>query len=213
MSAFLASTVFAPLESLLNTVLKQDPAALHKLQALCSENPHPVVSMASTSTPRWQLFVMVDTTQVQLRAVYDGPISASVSGTNAAFSRLLMAKDVRTALFDKGIELSGDTHLVQGLYEVFRDLNIDWEHHFAGFTGDVFTQQFSNAMTSMRNWSGNAADSMRQNLQEYLHEETRILPQRAELEEFYTEVDELRLRLDRLEARLRRLSSDADSAS
>ena len=201
----LASIIYTPVEILLNKLLAQDPAAAAKLQELCPPDSQPVVSLICTTTPHWQLHVLLDGPRLQLRSVYEGPVTASVSASASAFIRLVTAENTRTALFSQDVALAGDTHLVQALFETLRGLDFDWEYYMESVTGSVLTQQMSKAVDSMRQWSGEFTNSMRDNLQEYLHEESGLLPQRSELEEFYSGVDELRLRLDRLEARLQRL--------
>jgi ubiquinone biosynthesis protein UbiJ len=201
----LASLIYTPVEILLNQLLAQDPAAAAKLQELCPPDSQPVVSLLCTTTPKWQLHLLLDGSRLQLRSVYDGPVAASVSASASAFIRLVSAENTRTALFSPDIVLAGDTHLVQALFETLRNLDFDWEYYMESVTGGVLTHQLSKAVDSARQWSGEFTDSMRSNFQEYLHEESGLLPQQSELEEFYTGVDELRLRIDRLEARLQRL--------
>ena len=205
MNPMLASIIYTPLEILLNQLLAQDPAAAAKLQELSPPDSQPVISLFCTTAPHWQLHLLLDGPRLQLRSVYDGPAAASVSASASAFMRLVMAENSRTALFSPDIVLAGDTHLIQALFEILRNLDIDWEYYMESVTGGVLTNQFSKAVDSAREWSGEFTDSMRSNLQEYLYEESGLLPQQSELEEFYTGVDELRLRLDRLEARLQRL--------
>jgi len=48
---------------------------------------------------------------------------------------------------------------------------------------------------------------MNANLEEYLHEESRALPGRRELEATFQDIDQLNLRTERLEARLTQLES------
>jgi len=205
MNPMLASIIYTPVEILLNQLLAQDPAAAAKLQELCPPDTQPVISLFCATPPHWQLHLLLTGSRLQLRSVYDGPVAASVSASGSAFMRLAMAENSRTALFSPDIVLAGDTHLIQALFETLRNLDFDWEYYMESVTGGVLTHQLSKAVDSARQWSGEFSDSMRSNLQEYLHEESRLLPQQTEMEEFYSGVDELRLRLDRLEARLQRL--------
>jgi ubiquinone biosynthesis protein UbiJ len=50
-----------------------------------------------------------------------------------------------------------------------------------------------------------AADTLEQNLTEYLLEESRLLPKRAQVEKFLAAVDTLRADSDRLVQRVQRL--------
>ena len=56
-----------------------------------------------------------------------------------------------------------------------------------------------------------SAQAMRLNTQEYLQEESRLLPADAELNYYYEQVDQLRLDTERLEARINRLLKEKDA--
>lgn len=211
MSKMLASALYAPLEKLINSLLAQDPAASNRLRELSERGAEPgqaVVAVTCTSPIRWELYVVIDAAGLQLRSVHEAPLDASVIASAGAFGKVMMADNPRTALFSPDITLSGDAQLVQELFETLRGLDFDWEHHLAPLAGDVLTQQFSSAMKSFRQWSDQTSSSMRDNVQEYLHEEARLLPQRDEVEEFYSGVDDLHLQLDRVHARMQRLLGD-----
>jgi ubiquinone biosynthesis protein UbiJ len=58
-------------------------------------------------------------------------------------------------------------------------------------------------------WGRQAADSLARNVGEYLQEEGRDVPARAELEHFLDAVDHLRDDVDRADARLKLLEARA----
>jgi len=54
-------------------------------------------------------------------------------------------------------------------------------------------------------WSRQASSGLERQLEEFIHEEARLSPPRLELEDFYSDVQQLGLRVERLESRTQRL--------
>jgi ubiquinone biosynthesis protein UbiJ len=54
-------------------------------------------------------------------------------------------------------------------------------------------------------WGSTTADTLGKDLAEYMHEESRMLPQQAEINDFLSAIDEFRSDVDRVEARIKRL--------
>jgi len=198
----LVSSVFsAPLEALLNAVLAQDPVAASKL----SRHHGRAVSVECTSPFSWQLFVLVQGDRLAIRSVYEPEPDAGICGSAGAFSRLLLSSTQTDALFSPAIQLSGDTHLIQDLHAILAGLEVDWEDHFGNLFGDIATQQFGQWFGRARAWSAEARESLLTDIEEYVHEEARILPSRSEVNHFSNRLDELRLAVDRMTARQERL--------
>jgi ubiquinone biosynthesis accessory factor UbiJ len=211
MTSMLASVIYAPLEKVLNSLLAENPAAVSRLEQLTAESPadRPVVIALTCTAPlHWQVFVIAEGRQLALRSVFEEEPDAAISASASALLRLVSADNPRTALFNPDVTLTGDTHMAQNLFEIIRSLDFDWEHHLSGIIGDVATEQISRFFAAARHFSAEASTSMRSNLQEYLHEESRVLPVKEEVNEFLSGVDELRLHIDRLEARVRKLIDD-----
>lgn len=208
MTSMLTSVVYAPIEKILNALLDQDPAAARRLENLSAGYPEdtpPVISLTCTAPLQWQLFLVPQAGRLSLRAICEDEPAAAVSASASSYMKLLTAENPQTALFNPDIILSGDTGLVQTLFEIIRSLDFDWEHHLSTIVGDVATEQISRFFNAARQFSAEASSSMRSNLQEYLHEESRVVPPKEEVNEFLSGVDDLRVHLDRLEARVRKL--------
>jgi len=143
----------------------------------------------------------VNHARIALRALQEEPPSASITADATSLLRLLLAGAQTSALFSPGIALSGDTQVIQTLHSVLTGLEIDWQAHASRLFGDVLTRQAETGLGSARQWSAQTAQSLRADVDEYLHEEARVLPSRAEVEVFSTRLDELKLGLDRMQAR------------
>ena len=90
---------------------------------------------------------------------------------------------------------------------VFQGLDVNWQGPFSSVFGDVITQGTEEFASSMARWTRQSSHRAAENLDEYLHEESRWLPSRPESESFNRRIDEIRLRLDRLAARLQQADS------
>ena len=208
MNEMLASTLCAPIEALINAVLKQDPASALQLQAyrgkaLRVECPSPIKLVAT---------LVVEEQGISLRSVFEGEPDAGISASASAYANLLTSDSQTGALFSPAVAISGDTHLVQGLHRVIAGLEIDWQDHFATVFGDVATHQFSELVSRAKRWGKQSRETMLDNVEEYLHEEARLLPSKSEVAHFSTRIDELKLRLDRINARTQRLGAKITEA-
>ncbi len=90
---------------------------------------------------------------------------------------------------------------------MLQDLELDWEYELSRWLGPVATQLLGSGLRGSTRWARQSADSLRQDLADYLSEESRALVGREEAEARFEELDDLKIRLDRLEARLARLAA------
>jgi len=203
MNEMLASALSAPIEALINGVLKQDPASALQLQALQGK----ALRVECTSPVEVVTYLVVEEQRISLRSVYEHAPEACISASAGAFATLLMNDSQTSSLFSPAVALSGDTHFVQSLHSILGGLEIDWEGHFAAVFGDIATYQLSEFAGRAKRWGKTSADAVISNIEEYLHEEARILPTKSEMSQFSSRIDELKLRLDRINARTQRLLS------
>lgn len=200
MNPLLSSTLTAPIETLLNAVLAQDPSTRQQLQPLAGK----CVRLECTTVVPCVLYLLIEERQLALRSVYEHIPDASITATAGALSKLATGAQTN-ALFSPDIALAGDTHLIQALHRIIGALEIDWEAHVASLFGDVLSHQLGQWFSGARQWSREASTSLLQDVEEYLHEEATILPTRSELTHFSARIDEVKLAVDRSQARLQRL--------
>jgi ubiquinone biosynthesis protein UbiJ len=85
-------------------------------------------------------------------------------------------------------------------------MDIDWEAPLVNVLGDVAGHQLAQLLRGAFSWGQEASQSLRRQLSEFILEEGRLSPPKAELEYFYNEVQNLSLRVERLQSRLTRLA-------
>ena len=195
-------------EPSINALLQRDPVTLRELGRLAGR----VVAVEMTS-PSLTLYLIPNTEGLQLQKHYGSEPDARLSGSASALLRLISSDDKTSALFGKGVTISGDSGLATRLQQILADADIDWEGLLADIIGDLPAHQASRFLRWQRDYWRHAGDSLSHNLGEYLQEEAQLLPPRPELEAFMADVDALRQRSDRLEARLQRVLHKLDSES
>lgn len=199
----LLSAATAVIESALNRALELDPAGK---QALMSALTGPV--QFSLDSVGLTLVLQQAGGRVQVGSQpLDSP-ALVLSGRPIAFAALATGDD---RVFSEGrIRVSGDTALAHQFQRAIDQLNPDWEAAMAGYIGDVPAHFIGQRIRSALRWSRQAFASLNANIEEYIHEETRSLPGRRELEATFADIDRLALQTERLEARIERLSRDND---
>jgi ubiquinone biosynthesis protein UbiJ len=101
--------------------------------------------------------------------------------------------------------VTGDAEVAARYRELFALARPDLEEELSRLIGDLPARRLSLAAQGAFDWVGKLGRTARENLAEYLQEESRDLAARAEVEEFVQGVDRLRDTAERVEARLARL--------
>jgi ubiquinone biosynthesis protein UbiJ len=110
------------------------------------------------------------------------------------------------------VSISGDTELGQRFQEFMRALDIDWEEQLSRVSGDIVAHKVGNTVRGFFAWGAQTANSIRQDVREYLQYESHVLPDTREVMAFATEVDKTRDHVERLQARINRLAGKISPA-
>ncbi len=197
MLSMLNATLLTFAEESCNQLLRQDPATLNQLQALQGK-----VIAIEIDSPAFHLSLLPHNEGLQIQQDYAGDADVTLSGSPSDFLRLLSSPDKADAMFGKGIQIRGDSALATRFQKILSSAHIDWEEKLGDLIGDLPAHQLAALMRWKGNSYKNAASSLMLNLEEYLKEESGLIPARPEVEGFLEEVDALREGADRLEARL-----------
>ncbi len=129
-----------------------------------------------------------------------------VSGTLVSLAKL--AGPGGESVMQQGeIDLSGDVLVARQFQQLLYFGRPDLEEELSTVIGDVAAHGVGEFFRSVGNWSEDTRATMRQNVGEYLQEESRSVPTRTEVERFGKHVDTLRDDVARFEARLRNLEA------
>lgn len=194
--------LLAAAERALNRVLSLDPEALRSAQTM-----HGRLIAIELLGVRRTLYLIPHAQGIRVLARAEEPPAVTLRGTPLALVRMARARAADRPLVAGDVEINGDLALGQELQRLAGRLDLDWEELASQLVGDVLARQLGNAARALFGWQRKARQTMEANLGEYLRIETRVLPERRELEGFLNAVDLLRSDADRLEQRLRRLRS------
>lgn len=107
------------------------------------------------------------------------------------------------------IEIAGDAELARRVEKLANGFAPDFEAAFAGIFGEVIGVPIARGLREASRAVQKSAEHAAQDSADWLRDEARLVAPRAELDEFFDEVDALRERAERLAARVSRLQEPA----
>ncbi|HAV88819.1 SCP2 sterol-binding domain-containing protein [Pseudomonas sp. S5(2021)] len=197
----LRQALLASAEQGLNRVLRLDPTALPRLARLAGR-----IIEIDCSAPAMQLFVLVEEDGLRLASSWAADADCRLRAPASSLVRLLVSRQKTAVLHEPQVSIDGDSGVLMSLAEVLQDLELDWEYEASRWLGPVGAQLLGTGVRTPTRWLRESGDSLRQDLADYLTEESRALVGQQEAEARFSEIDELKLALDRLEARIERLA-------
>ena len=186
------------LEEALNRVLAMDPDARRRLADLHGR----VVRVDLQGTGIQLNFVPGHDGHLRLLSSIEHEPDCTLSGSPVDLIRAGDSTSGHAQLFAGRVQIDGDTGLAHGFSETLAGIDIDWEEQLSRLTGDIAAHEIGRGLRAAAREGRRLGRSAQDNLSEYLTEEARLLPHRFEVEDFLSDVDELRETADRLEARI-----------
>jgi ubiquinone biosynthesis protein UbiJ len=191
---------FALIETAFNHWMLLDPEAMPKLAPL-----HGKVIRIQVLGVGLELYLVPGPDGMHVYPELDAPPDCSLSGPPLALARLGKVGGGQDELFAGRVRIEGDTEVGHRFGDILGGVDIDWAEQLSGLMGDIPAQAASDRLKATGGWLREAGDTLYANLGDYLQEEARLCPSRAEVEDFFAGVDALRDDLARLEARIQRL--------
>ncbi|MEX2497056.1 MAG: SCP2 sterol-binding domain-containing protein [Woeseia sp.] len=170
---------------------------------LCGELEGSVVAVRVRDTALAMYFHVHDG-ELALSSEFDGVPDAVISGSLLTLAQMA-GQSGDAAVRDGSLELTGDAQLAQSFQRLLWHARPDVEEELSAVIGDVAAHGLGDMARSLGNWTRNAGATLRQNLSEYLQEESRSVPSRNEVEHFRAGVEKIRDDVARFEARLSQL--------
>lgn len=195
MASTLTIAALASAEKMINVALRYDPATRIGLTQLEGK----IIALQIT-TPGITIFMMPMDDELRLMSSWDGDVDTRITGSLLALAQLSQTEIHN--LKDSGVTVMGDLSLLADLQRLVKNLDIDWEEMLSQFTGDIIGHQTAQLIRAKLSWAKDRAKSGQRLTSEFLTEELKTLPGKAELNDFYQQVDDLRLAVDRAVARV-----------
>lgn len=111
----------------------------------------------------------------------------------------VLAGDVPAAAI---VRMEGDATFAATVRQLYARLRWDAEEDLSKIVGDIVAHRVAEGGRNLNAWGRDAVGRLSQGAAEYVTEEARMLPPRAEVEAWYTDVDQVRDAAGRLEKRL-----------
>lgn len=182
----------------MGSLLRLDPEALERAAAMAGKTI--AVELAGLGQT---IYLSPEAAAIRLRADHSGEVHVRIRGTPLAL--LAMSADSEGASVASGVEIIGDVALGRHLQSLLAAFSVDWEELLSGYLGDVVAHQLGNGGRAAAQWLAETRATLERDVAEYLRNEAEILPERWQIRQFLTAVDELRSDIDRLDARIKRL--------
>jgi ubiquinone biosynthesis protein UbiJ len=191
----------AALERAIGAALSMDPHTQGLLAPMAGR-----VLKIELSVPDAAVYVLPQASGVRLAAHHEGAVDCCVRGAASDFVALALASDKPGALVNGNLRVDGDSALLLDLEKALAGLDVDWEQRLALVLGEAPAHQIGRAVRGGARLGLRARDAFERQLEEFIHEEARLAPPRAEVEDFFAALRALAARADRLEAATRRLA-------
>ncbi|HEX6995760.1 MAG TPA: SCP2 sterol-binding domain-containing protein [Gammaproteobacteria bacterium] len=146
----------------------------------------------------------------RIRIVRDDALAADATVRGTPLDLLRVSAAGRASrLPGSGVTLTGRVHVVERFAELLRIALPDPEEELSRWVGDVVAHQAGSAARAAGAWAARAFDALTADTAEYLTEEGRLLPTRAEADALFDDIERLRDDVERIEARIEILRTRA----
>jgi ubiquinone biosynthesis protein UbiJ len=198
-------TFIAFLETAVNRLLRLDSATLVRVAELRGK----VIRLRTVGDHPFEIIVCPDESGLRLCRQHDREPDVTLTGDIPVIFRFALRRIIPDVVAAGEVQISGDINLGQRFQRLLEQADIDWEEQAARMLGDVPAHQLGNALRGLGGWSRQALHTLKQDLGEYLQEESRLLPVRSRAGAFRQSVETLERDLENLEKRLARLRETA----
>jgi len=191
------SGLLTPFEIALNAALAHDPESQTKLTQFDQR-------CIAIKISDFDKIIHITFLQEKLALSLDSESDADLTITGKALTLAKLGSDP-DSLFSADIDIHGDVQFAKQLRDLLEGFDFDWEAQLARYTGDTLAYPIAHGLRQFSRWAKDSHQSLQLNIADYLKEESLILPDQSQVNEFLSAVDTLRADTDRIEARIARL--------
>ncbi|HUR39613.1 MAG TPA: SCP2 sterol-binding domain-containing protein [Verrucomicrobiae bacterium] len=191
----------AGLEIALNRYLALEPAVLEEIGRLKGR-----CLALEAEGPGWEFFLCPHAAGVQVLDAWPGKPDVRIRARPTQLLRQAMRAGAGEGSALTGVHIEGDAGLLQQFSTLLARVGFDLGEWLAKYMDGGAAHRTAEALRGLLGWSRSTASTLALDTAEYLREETRDLPHRAEVEQWAEGVGDLRARVDGFAARLARLA-------
>ncbi len=196
------TAALAAIETSINKGLSLAPIAQREL----AELEGTVIGIHCTAPALAITIIIEPSGELRLAHYSERKADTQVRGTLEDFVALAVSEDPAATLINSNLELIGNTAPLIALQQILSTMDLDWEAPLVDTLGDVVGHQLASLLRALFQWGKASGSSLRRQLSEFILEEGRLTPPAAELDAFYSEIEQLGLRVDRLQGRIQKLA-------
>ena len=152
----------------------------------------------------YQFVLRVENQTVLIDSESDIPEDVVVQTTLPVLVKLLARGKLDPTILQE-VKIVGDAHLIQQFYQIFTNLEFDWEDELSKRIGDIPARQAGNLFRWGKVQASEFSETLRERTREALVDEHYLVPDHRRIETFLNDVDSLQANIDRLEKRVERL--------
>ncbi|MGD8560648.1 MAG: SCP2 sterol-binding domain-containing protein [Gammaproteobacteria bacterium] len=201
----LPDTITSFIEIAMNRYLALDPESRARISELDGSVLEIIIGELDVS-----FYLSASGEHVEVLPDYEEAAQSTMRTSLLSLIRMGLSNDSGESAIGSDIDMAGDMETGRRFHALLKKVDIDWEEVLSRYTGDIVAHQIGNALRGFAQWGRETSDTFRQDLSEYLQEESRQLPSRNEINDFLEKVDDLRMAVDRAEARIRQLQNQRD---
>ena len=194
-------TLLRPLAAFLNRQIRSITPA----QELCEKLEDRVFAVRVKDTAL-AMYIIVGPGEIFLTNEFSEEPDVIATGSLLSLARLA-GPDGASAIRDGLVEMTGDSEVALQFQNLLHYGRPDLEEELSGIVGDAVAHSIGDFARSVERWGKDARTTLRQNVSEYLQEESRTVPSRYETDEFRRQVESIRDDVARFEARVKRLEA------
>ena len=199
MESVISIATLRPLELLINRGIGVSSTA----QAMAAALEGRTLDLVIDGTP-FRIRLAAREGQVDLTFPDDTPAAATLKGPPLAMLRML-GSDPQAPIRAGDVSITGSTDVADRFRDLLTIARPDLEEELSKLTGDAVAHEIGNVARGLVGFGMRTATSVSRSIGEYLTEERRTLPTRAEVDEFHAAVDRVANDVERAEARLAQL--------
>ena len=185
-------------EKVANNLLHRDPESVERLQRLDGKR----LRFHLKELP-FEITVSVDTHGVQLSTSDESDVDCRIATEMGVLPELQDTANLTRLIKADLLDIDGDPMLAQQVVSLFKSLNVDWEAELAKTIGDVPAHWLGKLWRSSREQVKTQWQQQQRWVHGVLTEEKKLLPVRAEFDQFKTDLQQLRAQIERLERQCR----------
>lgn len=189
--------LLSALEKIIAQALKADPDAADQIAQLDNQ-------VFEIHCDDWniQFYIICIHRELQFERKTQRKPNTIIRGTLNHFLHVFMKGATTNTLFEYPIDIDGNIHNIEVMRDAFKNIDLDLEEKLSHYVGDQLAHKIFSQAKKAKKTLKNTSEKLVSQTESYIYFESKLLPTRKQVEEFYNDIAILRDDVARLEARI-----------